>query len=267
MVADLPAAETEEEAAWPEATVSPKGESWQFDLFSPPLLYAVPSEQGWSPSPAVDAEPGAESQAAPTLGSSGVRVIEIVQDVFPVRLLGFGRSPRGTFGVFQYVDTKETALAREGERLIRAGLSVVGLDAGRITGAADAVESSPLPRARVVDAVSGVESVLEAGENLSQGEAWAVLEIPGRDDRHWMQAGDHVVTSGGTLVLERIDVRLRRAWLGLAGDTNAPTSAPTDFNPPLRLRAVGLEAASAAGSSPADATSGLEPQGTDSPLP
>lgn len=97
-----------------------EAEGWSFDLFTAPTLFAGASGGGWSATRPEGietdrTEPGAPEADVPV----PLRVVEIVQDLFPVQLAGFGRSPRGSFGVFHLVATREVVVAREGDRLGR----------------------------------------------------------------------------------------------------------------------------------------------------
>jgi hypothetical protein len=228
-------------AVWPPFRSAREAEGWSFDLFTAPTLFAGASGGGWSATRPEGietdrTEPGAPEADVPV----PLRVVEIVQDLFPVQLAGFGRSPRGSFGVFHLVATREVVVAREGDRLGRLPWRVTSLDQGRRRSDSKLLAHDPpeSPHATVIDEQTGERTQLVAGERLNRGDPWAMLEISGQNETHALQAGGRVTTPAGDFVLTSIDLETRCVVVSPVQRDTHPASDPLEFVCTLRFRAA-----------------------------
>lgn len=226
---------------WPPFRTTRADEGWTFDLFTAPTLYAGVPGGGWSATRPEDREVHRPESGAPgEVVSMPLRAVEIVQDLFPVQLAGFGRSPRGPFGVFELVATREVVVARPGDRLGRLSWRVTSLDpGGRRTHPGSLARALPeRPQAMVIDEQTGEQTQLVAGEPLHRGDPWAVLEIPGQSETQAMQEGGRVTTPAGDFVVTRIDPGTRSVVVSPVQGESRPASDPLAFLCALRFRAA-----------------------------
>jgi hypothetical protein len=102
---------------WSTPMAQTAGPDWTFEVFAPPAIsYDVAKSEYIVTSPNAD-RTGAEE-------NSGLGVDPVIEEPFPLKLVGFLGSEGRYFGTFENVRSKEHFLARAGQHLPALGLAI-----------------------------------------------------------------------------------------------------------------------------------------------
>ena len=190
---------------WTEPAAQRRGHGWVYDVFTPPSLYYDPRARVLSAMPATEAAQADPAEAAPDLELLAVR-----RGPFRLQLVGYAGGADDRRGIFANIDTGETVIGREGERLSGQGLTVKSLSLKfPVAGSAgSAGTGDPVATAIVTDESTDEEMVLTNREQCLSGAPVGLFmsrKTPGL--RRELREGESLTVNGVNYCIERIELQ------------------------------------------------------------
>jgi hypothetical protein len=217
---------------WIEPAAQRRGRGWVYDVFTPPSLYYDPRARMLSAMSAAEAARADSADAAPDL-----ELLTVRRGPFRLQLVGYAGGAEDRRGIFANINTGETVIGREGERLAGQGLTVkslslkhpgAGTDGGAATGELVAT-------AIVTDESTDEETVLtNRGQCLAGAPVGLFMSRKTPGFRRELREGESITVNGVNYCIERIDLQPPQVVVVSAGPgeieprihTFAPQSAP-----------------------------------------
>ena len=217
---------------WTEPAAQRRGRGWVYDVFTPPSLYYDPRARLLSAMPAAEAARADSIDAAPDL-----ELLTVRRGPFRLQLVGYAGGADDRRGIFANINTGETVIGREGERLAGQGLTVKSLSL-KCPGAGtdgSAATGDPVATAIMTDESTHEEMVLTNREQCLAGAPVGLFmsrKTPGF--RRELREGESITVNGVNYCIERIDLQPPQVVVVYAGPgeteprirTFAPQSAP-----------------------------------------
>ena len=190
---------------WTEPAAQRRGRGWIYDVFTPPSLYYDPRARLLSALPAAEAARADPAEAAPDL-----ELLTVRRGPFRLQLVGYAGGADDRRGIFANINTGETVIGREGERLSGQGLTVKSLSLKRPGAATDgsAETGDPVATAIVTDESTDEEMVLTNREQCRAGAPVGLFtsrKAPGF--RRELREGESITVNGVNYCIERIDLQ------------------------------------------------------------
>ena len=190
---------------WTEPAAQRRGRGWVYDVFTPPLLYYDPRARLLSALPAAEAARADPADAAPDL-----ELLTVRRGPFRLQLVGYAGGADDRRGIFANIDTGETVIGREGERLSGQGLTVKSLSLKfPVAGSAgSAGTGDPVATAIVTDESTDEEMVLTNREQCLSGAPVGLFmsrKTPGL--RRELREGESLTVNGVNYCIERIELQ------------------------------------------------------------
>ena len=110
--------------AWARPENQSRGEDWVFDVFTPPVLYYNPKTREFAVtrpdlSSAPDYDPWKIFE---------IELVEVRQSPYRLQLVGYAGEDGNYVAYFEFLETEELLLAREGKLLVEAGVKVLSFE-------------------------------------------------------------------------------------------------------------------------------------------
>jgi len=198
-----PAADNNAVVSWPAPPT--QGAGWLFEIFTPPEVYFDPSTGKFRLTRAP-----ATSVALPQSSAGfGIILHEVVQEAFPLQLVGYVGEGDRLLGTFENRNSFETLLLRGGDDVKSLGLVLEQVTVGRE--ATRDSEGEPFyetrAKALVRDRRSGVSTVLQQGVTLLTERRHARISWSGSDgDELIVREGDVIEQEGARYTIEKIQL-------------------------------------------------------------
>lgn len=193
-------------ARWPRPQAQPRGAGWRYELFTPPEIFYDAGTRSFRVT-----LPAEEAAEAPVLGSgttaSGLEVLAIEPEPFPLQLVGFVGETGNLLGTFENLHTSETLTLRAGSRVPDLGLTVESVTLVREP---VAIPESMTVRERRVRAVvraeqTGERTVLDQGVMCSSDRLRAQVRFAGEpDSTRMVSPGDEFAHGERLFTVEKI---------------------------------------------------------------
>jgi hypothetical protein len=139
---------------WPEPVLQKRGRGWVYDVFTPPALFHDRRSHALAAVPVEEAAP-ADSENP----SFDLKLLEVRQRPFRLRLVGFAGGPEDLKGIFADMTTGKTVLGRVGDRLAGHPLWLTHLGLDRTVSGVKGT-GGPQATATVTDEKTGEDVVL-----------------------------------------------------------------------------------------------------------
>jgi hypothetical protein len=217
---------------WTEPAAQRRGRGWVYDVFTPPSLYYDPRARMLSAMSAAEAARADSADAAPDL-----ELLTVRRGPFRLQLVGYAGGADDRRGIFANINTGETVIGREGERLAEQGLTVKSLSLKYPYAGSDGSTATgdPVATAIVTDESTDEEMVLTNHEQCLAGAPIGLFmsrKTPGF--RRELREGESITVNGVNYCIERIDLQPPQVVVVYAGPgeiephihTFAPQSAP-----------------------------------------
>ena len=110
--------------AWARPENQSRGEDWVFDVFTPPVLYYNPKSREFAVTrPDLSSAPDRDPWKA-----FEIELVEVRQRPYRLQLVGYAGEDGNYVAYFEFLDTKELLLAKEGKLLVEAGVKVLSFE-------------------------------------------------------------------------------------------------------------------------------------------
>ena len=107
--------------AWTRPENQSRGEEWVFDVFTPPVLYYNPKSREFAVTrPDLSSAPDRDPWKA-----FEIELVEVRQRPYRLQLVGYAGEDGSYIAYFEFLETNELILAKEGKLLVEAGVKVL----------------------------------------------------------------------------------------------------------------------------------------------
>jgi len=110
--------------SWERPQNQSRGEDWVFDVFTPPVLYYNPASREFAVTkPDLTSAPERDPWKA-----FEIELVEVRQRPYRLQLVGYAGEEGNYVAYFEFLDTKELILAKQGKLLVEAGVKVLSFE-------------------------------------------------------------------------------------------------------------------------------------------
>lgn len=110
--------------AWSKPESQSRGEDWVFDVFTPPVLYYNPASREFT----VTTPELSITDAKDPWKAFEIELVEVRQRPYRLQLVGYAGEDGNYRAYFEFLNTNELLIAREGKLLVEAGVKVLSFD-------------------------------------------------------------------------------------------------------------------------------------------
>lgn len=111
-------------ATWVRPQPQSKGKDWVFDVFTPPVLYYNPATREFTVTSPELTNPNAQDPWK----SFEIELVEVRQRPYRLQLVGYAGEDGNYVAYFEFLNTNELLLAKEGKLLVEAGVKVLSFE-------------------------------------------------------------------------------------------------------------------------------------------
>jgi len=111
-------------ANWVRPQPQSRGENWIFDVFTPPVLYYNPASREFTVTSPDLTNPNAQDPWK----SFEIELVEVRQRPYRLQLVGYAGEDGNYVAYFEFLNTNELLLAKEGKLLVEAGVKVLSFE-------------------------------------------------------------------------------------------------------------------------------------------
>lgn len=193
---------------WTDAVAQRRGPGWVYDLFTPPEIFFDERAGQFTVVPPASA--AAVEPAERTAGNAfGLEVRAVQRPPFRLQLVGYVGGEGSYRGVFENLETGETLLAKDGQRIAGLAARIERFEVVRL--AMELPESMTtfrlVARAKVQDELTGATVVLTDLERCYVAPPTALVAMPDAADAlQEVREGDKVSVGRVTFTIDRIQL-------------------------------------------------------------